>query len=71
MEVLVDGVQPAPSRAATSVRVTLRYATGEIAEVQLAKVGYGLNVVMAGEVDTQLRRDQRGFAQTIVYPTKK
>lgn len=52
-----------PRHPTRTVRVTLTYATGEVAEIQIAKVGYGLRVVIAGDLG-ELKADQRGFLGT-------
>ena len=70
VRVHVDGSHHPIHDHATGVVVTLTYATGEVAEVQVSKVGYGLRVVMAGEADTG-GLDSRGHPSAMVYPVAK
>lgn len=70
MRVEVDGTTHPIHEKATGVRVLLTYATGEVAEVQVARAGYGLRVVLAGEA-AELAPDQHGFLATTLYPTEK
>lgn len=66
LRVYVDGT-PASHQSAQGVRVVLAYSTGEVAEVQVAKVGDALVVIAAGEV--QGDRDPKGHTRLRVWPT--
>ena len=60
---------------APSMSAVLALPDGDIAEVQIAVVqgfgGYGLNIVIAGDVERPGRTDARGNTIIQVFPTAK
>lgn len=68
LRVVVDGTSHSIHDDVPSMSATLRYAP-EVAEVQIARVGFELVVIVAGDVE--ISRDQRGFLRLSVQPTTK
>lgn len=69
LRIQVDGSTTHPIHDdASGVRVILVLASGETAEVQVAKVGTELVVIAAGTVDQD--EDQRGNTRLRVFPDK-
>jgi hypothetical protein len=67
MRVAVDGLDG--ERTADTVRVILAWDSGELAEVQVARVGGLLSVVLAGDLGP-LRTTRRGVQAVVLAPTK-
>lgn len=68
LRIVVDGTTHPIHDDATGAKVTLVYATGETAEVQVVKAGAELVVIVAGTVDQD--RDSRGNVRLRVFPDK-
>ena len=66
--VFVDG-DPVPHHSAVGLRAVLVTHDGELAEVQVAKVGDGLSVAIAGDWDQATTRE--GHLIVRVEPTRK
>lgn len=69
VRITVDGTTHPVHEDATGVSIVYRFATGEVAEVQVAKVGTELNLIVAGDVgrpDT----DARGNFRMRIAPSK-
>lgn len=67
MRVQVDGTTHPIHDGATGVNVTLTFASGEIAQVQVAKVGSELVLIVAGDIATD--QDPRGNFRARIAPT--
>jgi len=70
MRVTVDGTTHPIHDRVSSLKAVLVYASGEIAEVQVAKTKGALNVVIAGDHEI-LRNDKNGYLTIRVWPTAK
>lgn len=67
LRVVVDGTTHPIHDDVRTMSATLRYAPNEVAEIQIARAGSELVVIVAGDV--VIDRDQRGHLRLMVAPT--